>query len=545
MSESTVPCPLCDTLPGPPAIPSVVQQFRSPRVQKLLSQNDPPLEMERANIHETITSGTTAVSLLDERILEVQRILDTFISEREQVLSCIDDARTLLHPIRTINDNVLREIFSWCVYNWEDIVSCRHSYHDSLDRLEPPWTLSHVSHRWRTISLSLPRLWTSVILKFSSYSDLMIPHRNIMFKFGLQLERSRGCDLSVSLSSGLAGIGDHPILAMLDTSSSRWKHLRADLPPEGLKSLSGNSFLRLDTLIVRICTRRNSPPRNMKIDTFQSAPQLRSFRSLDDANPSHVLLLPWSNLTKYDCSDALSSHNLTILPRLTSVETLTFTLKNDSKNPPGGGRIVMPSVTSLNVQESAKSPEGAICRLLASVSFPSATLVHMCFSMNDDRIVRFPVHAIFGELRTLQLTLNVSFDQNVRALLEFLTVADSVVDLRLCMKVVPDSLLDGLTVSQSHRILPNLRTLTFRFFGSSAGVSPFTPTVLFRMLRSRYISMKERMSDGTTDINGSSTIRTGALKELRLKSRRKLTFANLEDQQGWNAICEEIKVVYE
>ncbi|PBK94348.1 hypothetical protein ARMGADRAFT_90786 [Armillaria gallica] len=544
MSEYTVPCPLCDALLGLPAIPSVVQQFRSPRVQKLLSQNDPPLEMERSDIHETITSGATAVSLLDERISEAQRILATFISEREQVLSCIDDARTLLHPIRTINDDILQEIFSWCVYDWEDIMSCRHSYHDSLGRLEPPWTLSHVSHRWRTISLSSPRLWTSVILNFSAYSDLMIPHRNILFKFGLQLERSRGCDLSVSLSSGLAGIGNHPILAMLDTSSSRWKHLRAHLPPEGLKTLSGNSFLRLDTLIVRICTRRNSPM-NMKVDTFRTAAQLRTFRSLDDANPSCVLLLPWSNLTKYDCSDALSPYNLTILPWLTSVETLTLTLKGDSKNPPDGMRIVMPSVTSLNVHEYAKSPEGAICRLLASVAFPSATFVNMSFPMNEDRIIRFPVHAIFGELRTLRLTLNVFSDQTVRALLEFLTVAVGVVDLRLCMNVIPDSLLDGVTVSQSHRILPNLRTLALYPFASSPGVSPLTPTVLFRMFQSRYMSMKERVSDGTTAINGSSTIGTGVLKELRLKSRRKLTFANLEDQQGWNAICEEINVVYE
>ncbi len=522
----------------------MVQQFRSPRVQKLLCQNDPPLEMEISNIHETIISGTTAVSLLDERILEAQRILGTFISEREEVLSCINDARSLLHPIRTINDDILREIFSWCVYDWEDIVSRRHGYHDSLGRLEPPWTLSHVSHRWRTISLSSPRLWTSVILNFSSYSDLMIPHRNIMFKFGLQLERSRGCDLSVSLSSGLAGIGDHPILAMLDASSSRWKHLRAILPPEALRSLSGNSFTRLDTLVVRICTRRNSPPLNMKVDTFQSTAQLRTFRSLDDANPSRVLLLPWSNLIKYDCSDALSPHNLTILPWLTSVETLTFTLNSDSKNPPGGTRIVMPSVTSLTVHEYATSPEGAICRLLASVAFPSATFVNMSFPMNEDRIIRFPVHAVFGELRALRLTLNVFSDQTVRALLEFLTVAVSVVDLRLCMNVVRDSLLDGLTVSQSHRILPNLRTLALHPF-ASPGVSPFTPTVLVRMLQSRYMSMKERMSDGTTDINGTSTIGTDVLKELRLKLRRKLPFANLEDRQGWKAICEEIKVVYE
>ncbi|PBK94368.1 hypothetical protein ARMGADRAFT_1164602 [Armillaria gallica] len=171
--------------------------------------------------------------------------------------------------------------------------------------------------------------------------------------------------------------------------------------------------------------------------------------------------------------------------------------------------------------------------------------VNMSFPMNEDRIIRFLVHAVFGELRTLRLTLNVFSDQNVRALLEFLTVTGSVVEFWLCMKVVPDSLLTGLTISQSHHILPNLRTLAFQFLTSSAGVSPFTPTGLFRMVRSRYMSMKAHIFDGTTDINGSSTIGAGALKELRLKSWRKLTFTDLEDQQGWNAIYEEIKVVYE
>ncbi|KAK0437382.1 hypothetical protein EV421DRAFT_1975414 [Armillaria borealis] len=490
-------------------------------------------------------SGTTTVSLLDERISEAQRILEAFISEKEQVLSCVDDTRSLLHPICIINDDVLQEIFSWCVYDWEDIVSHRHGYHDSLGRLEPPWTLSHVSHRWCTISLLSPRLWTSVILNLSTYSDLMIPHRNIMFKFGLQLERSRGCDLSVSLSSGLAGIGDHPILAMLDTSSSRWKHLHATLPPEGLKSLSGNSFLRLDTLIVHICTRRNSRPPNMKIDTFQSAPQLRTFQSLDDAGPSCVLLLPWSNLTKYNCSDALSPHNLAILPQLTSVKMLIFHFNGDSKCQTGSAPIIMPSVINLNVHESAMSPEGAISNLFDSITFPSATWANISYPKNDDHIPCFPIHAISGELRTLHLSLNVSLFQNIRALLEFLEVAGSVVNLWLCTSILPDSLLNGLTVSQSHRILPNIRTLTLQLFTSSAGVSTFTPTVLFRMLRSRYVSTKEQVSDGTTDINRSSMIGTGALKELRLKSWRKLTFSNLEDQQDWDTICEEIKVVYE
>ncbi len=159
----------------------------------------------------------------------------------------------------------------------------------------------------------------------------------------------------------------------------------------------------------------------------------------------------------------------------------------------------------------------------------------MSFPKNDDRIIHCPMHATFGGLRTLQLTFNISPDQNVSALLEFLTVACSVVDLRLHMKTVPDSLLNGLRVSQSHRILPNLRTLTLQLFPSSAGVSTFTPTLLFRMLRSHH--MKEHgdaMSDGTTDFSGISTVGTGP----------KFDFVHLEDQQGCYTICEDIKVVY-
>ncbi|KAK0437362.1 hypothetical protein EV421DRAFT_1975373, partial [Armillaria borealis] len=76
-------------------------------------------------------------------------------------------------------------------------------------------------------SLSSPRLWTSVILNFFTYSDFMIPHRNIMFKLGFQLERSRRCDLSLSLSSGLAGIGDRwtPALQGGDICAPIWTQI--------------------------------------------------------------------------------------------------------------------------------------------------------------------------------------------------------------------------------------------------------------------------------------------------------------------------------
>ncbi|KAG7441679.1 uncharacterized protein BT62DRAFT_1079852 [Guyanagaster necrorhizus] len=439
-----MPCSFCGTLPGLPAIPSVTQQFRSPRLKRLLSQNEPPLETERSTLRETITTGTAAVSLLDDRILKAQRLLDTFINKREQVKLCIDDARSLLHPIRSINDDLLREIFLWCVYDWVDVMYHCHGNCDSLCPLEPPWTLSHVSHRWRTISLSSPCLWTSVILNFSIYSELMIPYRYIMF------------------------------------NPSDLGHAGRQLVQMEVKSLSGNLFSRLDTLIVRIEARRMSPARNMKIDTFQSASQLRCFQTINDADPSRILLLPWSNLTRYKCSDALSPNNIAILPQLTSVKTLIFYFKSDPKTPTGGAPIVMSSVIKLNVYELSKLPEDAISRLFDSVTFPSATYVNINFKMDHDRIPRFPMLAVCGKLETLRLRLNVSSDQNVRALLECLKAVDSVAHLQLCIKVVPDALLNGFVISpQSHHILPNLQTLTLHLLAST-GVADFTPAVLFR-----------------------------------------------------------------
>ncbi|PBK94219.1 hypothetical protein ARMGADRAFT_899375, partial [Armillaria gallica] len=129
-----------------------------------LRQNGPPLDAEKPALLAAITDGPARLADLEKMIAEAQQALEGLLCERELVKAQLADAKTLLHPIRSLSDEIFQEIFSWCVYKWGDIRTLpRARSADSLDPQRPPWTLTRVSRRWREIALSSPRLWSTVI----------------------------------------------------------------------------------------------------------------------------------------------------------------------------------------------------------------------------------------------------------------------------------------------------------------------------------------------------------------------------------------------
>ncbi|KAJ7840391.1 hypothetical protein B0H14DRAFT_2241542, partial [Mycena olivaceomarginata] len=55
-------------------------------------------------------------------------------------------------PARTLPDDVVREIF----------LASLPSENPTLCGLQAPLLLCHISHQWRMLALSTPRLWTSI-----------------------------------------------------------------------------------------------------------------------------------------------------------------------------------------------------------------------------------------------------------------------------------------------------------------------------------------------------------------------------------------------
>ncbi|KAF8901115.1 hypothetical protein CPB85DRAFT_1228026, partial [Mucidula mucida] len=150
-SESTCTCSLLSESLKSAQIP------RTPRVHHLLRSNYPLSEAELTDFHIVVEQSPRITQDIDQRIACVKEAINTLYTARKQAESHLADAKSLLHPIRSLPNEILHEIFTYCVPSWEtDFVPI------SVDSLNPrfaPWTLSRVCHNWRELVISSPLLW--------------------------------------------------------------------------------------------------------------------------------------------------------------------------------------------------------------------------------------------------------------------------------------------------------------------------------------------------------------------------------------------------
>ncbi|PBK61960.1 hypothetical protein ARMSODRAFT_920798, partial [Armillaria solidipes] len=113
------PCPsipvssVC-SLHSCPDIPKSISD--DPRIQALLKCNGPLLETDRASLLATASEYSNLLSVLKEKIDHARKTLDALLDGQAKVAENLRAAKTLLHPIRSIPDGVLRHIFSFCVH---------------------------------------------------------------------------------------------------------------------------------------------------------------------------------------------------------------------------------------------------------------------------------------------------------------------------------------------------------------------------------------------------------------------------------------------
>ncbi|PBK59161.1 hypothetical protein ARMSODRAFT_855038, partial [Armillaria solidipes] len=130
-----------------------------------LKCNDPPLEAERFSLLATESSSLELLSVLKKEIDNVQQMLKTLLDGQAKVTGNLLTAKALLHPIRSVPDDVLSYIFSFCVHEVYDLLN-DNAVHNSLDSRKPPWTLSQVCRSWRSVSLSTASLWKCISIGF-------------------------------------------------------------------------------------------------------------------------------------------------------------------------------------------------------------------------------------------------------------------------------------------------------------------------------------------------------------------------------------------
>ncbi|KAK7031758.1 ABC protein [Favolaschia claudopus] len=187
------------------------------RQYTLMHSNGPPNDSETPFIRAAVSLADERIASLDEEISELQRKLKELEEERVSVAEYQTKNKAILSPLRRIPAEVLTEIFSCLKPYHEPVSEGRQSY-----LAHGPWLPSHVSRRWRAISLSTPSLWSRIVI---DYARQYYPESPLQLEAHIQ--RAKSLSLKI-LFCGAEDADSDSQMQMLDhllEYSSRWEDL--------------------------------------------------------------------------------------------------------------------------------------------------------------------------------------------------------------------------------------------------------------------------------------------------------------------------------
>ncbi|KAJ7265979.1 hypothetical protein B0H12DRAFT_1011070, partial [Mycena haematopus] len=145
------------------------------RYHMLLTTNEPPEDSESTFIRSVISRTTARLASLEDQIYQVKEKLKhledelaSLSNQHTQHKMILSQHKVILSPLRRMPPELLSEIFSATLPTLSETWKNRKHYMDHSS-----WVLSHVSSRWRMLSLSTPPLWSSIVI---NYNDTSITH---------------------------------------------------------------------------------------------------------------------------------------------------------------------------------------------------------------------------------------------------------------------------------------------------------------------------------------------------------------------------------
>ncbi|KAJ7314365.1 hypothetical protein DFH08DRAFT_430011 [Mycena albidolilacea] len=334
MAESLHSCPKCMHVFGlsgvdlPPPTPTVVPA-------DLLETNDPPLESQIPILRDFLSNRRPLMTALDAQIAVLQAPLDTLLQRKAEMVLEIGAHKGALSLLRRMPTEILGHIFRLTL-----------PPHQRYAIESAPWTISAVCARWREIVISQPCFWTSIRYKEAKRS---IPNG---LKYETQLRRSGELPLNIEfhLNDEEALLLYYElILEMVCKHAGRWETASFRGPGilfDQLQRLIQEQLGHLRKLSIEV----EHTDENHPVDIFHDAPLLQTvYVNREMWVFPVVMVLPWSQLSRYGGSNTWEGHRNALLGASNLVEC---SLEIQSPPITTQSPIVLPRLLRLSLSNS-------------------------------------------------------------------------------------------------------------------------------------------------------------------------------------------------
>jgi hypothetical protein len=300
-SKAASHCPTCGATPSASIATfesesSITDGFDAPgtRYYELLNSNEAPMESDWITVKLMISKADARLEDLDAEIsrLRARDRVKQLEDERAMVLKYRAQNITILSPLRRMPPEILGKIF----FRTLPLVSEVLESHSS-DITRSPWVLSHISSRWRVVSLSTPALWSHIVIR---------RHINPPSMVETQVQRAR--TLKIHFYGNQDRDSELEIFRLLTEHSTRWTELHIELTSD------------LCPLLTSLCDRipllrklwiqwhdRESQTAGESVNIFRSAPSLLDVGIFNEFRYVPVIL-PVHQLTRYYLDASWETH---------------------------------------------------------------------------------------------------------------------------------------------------------------------------------------------------------------------------------------------
>ena len=224
--ESSVTCPIIPGSSERPPQPTILIMLTP--FSRYLQNNQAPSEDETNEIKALRAIPLKEVSIIDVEIEQIEGILNSLKRKRAHIQESIDVFNTILAPVRRLSTDVLGVIFGHCLATHRNSV---------MSASEAPILLTQICHDWRSIALSIPRLWSRLYIPTlgkTLHSDpevisylLEEPEKRRMVARTEEVQRwlrlSAACPLAITMMPASDSVSHPSFLDSIIQSSRRWQ----------------------------------------------------------------------------------------------------------------------------------------------------------------------------------------------------------------------------------------------------------------------------------------------------------------------------------